>query len=251
MNIKGNKIFFKNKLGVRVSAIILIIVFSVSLLLVGGTGCKKVFFIPGASLGYYVWQDKDNNIHIQWSSDRKETSFSGSVYTDGKITELQKNGFEDDDKASLNSQSNKVDFTAKLTPEDYTDEIVLSLDNYSYLEFELKLNGAYDLQRTNLGEFLNSPPSGIFKIGKDYFKDLAKIPWYQKHPWSALFYKLSTDMAFTLIFIFILGIIAQEIIRITILRKNKKYNWYLFLCYGILILIGIGIYLFLTKLSFI
>lgn len=250
MSIKGNKIF-KNKPGVRVAAIILIIVFSVSLLLVGSTGCKKVFFIPGASLGYYVWQDKDNNIHIQWSSDRTENSFSGSVLTDGKITDLKKNGFEDDDKASLNSQSNKVDFTAKLTPQDYTDEIVLSLADYSYLEFELKLNGAYDLQRTNLGEFLNSPPSGIFKIGKDYFKDLVKIPWYQKHPWSALFYKLSADMVFTLIFIFILGIIAIEIIRITHLRKNKKYNWYLFLCYGILILIGIGIYLFLTKLSFV
>ena len=144
MNIKGNTIF-KNKPFARVAAIILIVVFIVSLLLVGGTGCKKVFFIPGASLGYYVWQDKDSNIHIQWSSDRKETSFSGSVSTDGKITELQKNGFEDDDKASLNSQSNKVDFTAKLTPEDYTDEIVLSLDGYSYLEFELKLNDAYDL----------------------------------------------------------------------------------------------------------
>ncbi|MBU4292494.1 MAG: hypothetical protein KJ770_00385, partial [Actinobacteria bacterium] len=150
MSIKGNKIF-KNKIGVRVSAIILIIVFSVSLLIVGGTGCKKVFFISGASLGYYVWQDKDSNVHIQWSSDRKETSFSGSVSTDGKITDLKKNGFEDDDKASLNSQSNKVDFTAKLTPDDYTDEIVLSLVDYSYLEFELKLNGAYDLQRTNLG----------------------------------------------------------------------------------------------------
>jgi hypothetical protein len=250
MGIRGRQAQMQMSYGM-IFSIILIIVFSVSLLIVSSTGCKKVLFIPGASLGYYVWQDKDSNVHIQWSSDRKETSFSGSVYTDGKITDLQKNGFEDDDKASLNSQSDKVDFTAKLSPQDYTDEIVLSLASYSYLEFELKLNGAYDLQRTNLGEFLNSPPSGIFKIGKDYFKDLAEIPWYQKHPWSALFYKLSTDMAFTLIFIFILGIIAIEIIRITHLRKNKKYNWYLFLCYGILILIGIGIYLFLTKLSFV
>lgn len=255
MNIKGNKIF-KNKpevkaAAIKVAAMMLAIVFSVSLLLVGSTGCKKVFFIPGASLGYYIWQDKDSNVHIQWSSDRTENSFSGSVSTDGKITDLKKNGFEDDDKASLNSQSNKIDFTAKLTPEDYADEIVLSLADYSYLEFELKLNGTYDLQRTNLGEFLNSPPSGIFKVGKDYFKDLIKIPWYQKHPWSGLFYKLSTDMTFTLIFIFILGIIAIEIIRITTLRRNKKYNWYLFLCYGILILIGIGIYLFLTKLIFV
>jgi hypothetical protein len=250
MSINRNKIF-KNKFGTRVAAIILIVAFSVSLLIVSGTSCKKVFFIPGASLGYYVWQDNDSNVHIQWSSDRKETVFSGYVSTDGKITDMQKNGFEDDDRASLNAQSDKVDFTAKLSPQDYTDEIVLSIAAYSYMEFDLKLNGAYDLQRTNLGEFLNSPPSGIFKVGKDYFKDLVKIPWYQKHPWSALFYKLSTDMTFTLIFIFILGIIAIEIIRITQLRKNKKYNWYLFLCYGILILIGIGIYLFLTQLSFV
>ncbi len=255
MNIKENKIF-KNKPGagiaaVRVAAMMLIIVLLISLLLIGSTGCKKVFFISGASLGYYVWQDKESNIHIQWSSDRTENSFSGSVSTDGKITSLVKNGFEDDDKASLNSQSDRVEFSAKLTDKDYTDEIVLAFADYSYLEFELKLNDAYDLQRTNLGEFLNSPPSGIFRIGKDYFKDLIKIPWYQKHPWSGLFYKLSTDMIFTLIFIFILGVIAIEIIRITILRKNKKYNWYLFLCYGILILIGIGIYLFLTKLNFV
>jgi hypothetical protein len=249
--ITGANKIFKNKAGARISALIITIFLLASLLMVAGTSCKKIFFIPGASLGYYIWQDESSNIHIQWSSDRTENNFSGSVSTDGKITDLKKNGFEDDDSASLNSQSKKVDFTAKLTPEDYTDEIVLSLTGYSYLEFELKLNNAYDLQRVNLGEFLNSPPSGIFKIGKDYFRDLLKIPWYQKHPWSALFYKLSTDMAFTLVFVFIMGIITIEIIRITILRKNKKYNWYLFLCYGILILIGIGIYLFLTKLSFV
>jgi len=250
MIIRANKIFME-KAGARIAAIILVIVFLVSLLFAGGTGCKKVFFIPGASLGYYVWQDEDNNVHIQWSSDRTENSFSGSISTDGKIMDLEKSGFEDDDKASLNSQSDKVDFMAKLTPEDYTDGIVLNMTAYSYLEFELKINDGYDLQRINLGEFLNSPPSVIFRIDKDYFKGLSKIPWYQKHPWSALFYKLSTDMVFTLVFIFILGIIAIEIIRITVLRKNRKYNWYLFLCYGILILTGIGIYLFLTKLSFV
>lgn len=241
----------KNKTGIKAAAVMLIIVFLVSLLLVGATGCKKITFISGASLGYFVWQDDESNLHIQWSAAREENSFSGSVSTDGKITELKKNGFEEDDKASLNSQSDKVEFTAKLSEDDYTDEIVIGLADYSYLEFELKLNDAYDLQRINLGEFLNSPPSGVFKIEKDYFKNLANIPWYQKHPWSALFHKLSADMTFTLIFIFILGVIAIEIIRITVLRKNKKYNWYLFLCYGILILIGIGIYLFLTKLSFV
>ncbi|MCL4416172.1 MAG: hypothetical protein M1365_05665, partial [Actinobacteria bacterium] len=100
MNIKGNKIF-NIKPGTRIAATILVIVFLASLLLLSSAGCKKVFFIPGASLGYYIWQDKDSNIHIQWSSDRKENSFSGSVSTDGKITDLKKNSFEDDDKASL------------------------------------------------------------------------------------------------------------------------------------------------------
>ena len=83
------------------------------------------------------------------------------------------------------------------------------------------------------------------------------MPFYKKHPYSGLFYKLSKDMFFTISFVFILGVIIIEIIRITAIRKkilaraNKKYNYYLFLCYGILIIIGAGIYLFLTRLSFI
>ena len=127
----------------------------------------------------------------------------------------------------------------------------MTVTDYSYLEFELKMNKGCDYSRINLGESLNSPEDCNFKIEKGYFDNLKKVPWYQKHPWTGFFYKLSTDILFTLIFIFILGIVAIEIIRITIIRRNRKYNWYLILLYGVLILVDFGVYLFLTKLSFI
>ncbi|MBC8386468.1 MAG: hypothetical protein H8E13_00205 [Actinobacteria bacterium] len=219
--------------------------------LLTGMSCKSLSFIPGASYGYYVWEDKEDNIHIQWSIDRRESEFNGWMATDGKISNYDLLEWEAEDKVGINSEKNKIEFDAALSENDYSDEIVIAVTDYSYLEFELKINDGYDLSRTNLGEFLNSPDGGIFKIEKGYFDNLKKVPWYQKHPGSGFFYKLSTDILFTLIFIFILGIVAIEIIRITIIRRNRKYNWYLILLYGVLILVDFGVYLFLTKLSFI
>ena len=230
---------------------IFIICLLVISILLTGIGCKVLFFIPGASYGYYVWEDEAGNIHVQWSIDRRESEFSGWIATDGKISNYDLLEWEEEDKIVINDEEKKIEFDAALSEDDYSDEIVIAVTDYSYLEFELKINDGYDLSRTNLGEFLNSPDGGIFKIEKGYFDNLKKVPWYQKHPWSGFFYKLSTDILFTLIFIFILGIVAIEIIRITIIRRNRKYNWYLILLYGVLILVDFGVYLFLTKLSFI
>jgi len=102
-----------------------------------------------------------------------------------------------------------------------------------------------------VGEYLANPETAVFRIGRDYFSTLKNIPFYKKHPWSAFFYKLSADIVFVIFFIFIIGVIVIEIIRISALRKNKKYNRYLILCYGVLILVIAGIYLFLKGFSFV
>lgn len=237
-----------------VFAALAVAVLAVSL---GLSGCTNLNYMPGVSNGYYVWKDAAAKIHVAWTMERKAGEFSGWVGTDGEITGYQPISFGQDDKLTLNAEKNRLDFSAPLTDQDLAKEIVFSVSGYSYLEFELKVNNGYDLGRTHVGEYLANPKEGVFKIGKDYFEDLKKVPFYKKHPFSGLFYKLSKDMLFTLGFVFTLGIIIIEIIRITAIRKkisahgNKKYNYYLFLCYGILIIIGAGIYLFLTRLSFI
>ena len=221
------------------------------------SGCTRLYYMPGVSNGYYIWKDSSAKIHVAWTMERKAGEFSGYVSTDGKITDYQQISFAKDDMATLNVEKNRVDFSAPLTDQDLAKEMVLSVSDYSYLEFELKVNNGYELERTHVGEYLANPKDAVFRIGKDYFENLKKVPFYKKHPFSGLFYKLSRDMLFTLSFVFILGIILIEIIRITAIRKkiladgNKRYNYYLFLCYGILIIIDAGIYLFLTRLSFI
>ena len=59
-------------------------------------------------------------------------------------------------------------------------------------------------------------------------------------PFEGFLRKLAADMRFTMFYLFILGVIVIEIIRITIFRKRKINNLYLFLCYGILIAIEVG-----------
>jgi hypothetical protein len=223
----------------------------ITVVLLSFFGCTKIVFIPGVSNGYYIWKDKLEKIHIAWSMERNKAIFNGWIATDGKIIDYDKIGFSEDDTISLNSEGNKLEFNAPITENELSQEIIIEVKNYSYLEFELKINDGYDLERTHVGEYLANPKSPVFRISRDYFDELRKIPFYRKPPYSGLFYKLSTDIAFTMIFIFILGVIAIEIIRITVIRRNRKYNWYLILCYGVLILIDFGIYLFLTRLYFV
>jgi len=228
--------------------IIILLIFS---FLAAGTGCRGISFIPGASYGYYVWEDESGRIHIAWSIDRRQSKFSGQVATDGKIEKYDTAGWEDSDSAVINDEDSRLEFNAALDENDYSDEIVISVSDYSYLDFELKINDGYDLSRINLGEFINSPGEGIFRISKGYFGDLEREPWYKKHPWSGLFYKLSADIKFSLIYVFILGAVVIEILRITVVRRSRMSRLYLILAYAILIIIDFGVYLFLTRLNFV
>lgn len=222
--------------------IIILLIFS---FLMAGAGCRGIFFIPGASYGYYVWEDESGRIHIAWSIDRKESKFSGWVATDGKVEKYDTVGWEDSDSAVINDENNKLEFSAALDENDYSDEIVISVSDYSYLDFELKINDGYDLSRINLGEFINSPGDGIFRVSKGYFEDLEREPWYKKHPWSGFFYKLSADIKFSLIYVFILGAVIIEILRISAFYNKKRKPLFLLASYTILIFIDAGLYFFL------
>ena len=211
--------------------------------------CSGVAFVPGASFGYFIWEDSSSNIHIAWSVDRKDTTFTGKITTDGVIDNYELVGFEDSDKFEISKNKNSMGFDASLSADDFSDELVFKDSGYSYIEFELKINDAYDLSRTNLGAFLNNPDQGVFRIDKDYFDNLSDMPIYTKHPLSGFLYKLAKDIRFTVFYLFVFGAIAIEIIRITALRKNKKYNWYLFLCYGVLILLIFIVYIVLKRIT--
>ena len=235
----------------KITAQTIILAMLVCVLAVSGFACTKIVFISGVSSGYYIWKDGAEKIHVAWGMEKAESTFSGSIATDGKISIADNTGFNEDDMVSLNDESNRLQFDTKIMEGELSQAIVFDAESYSYLEFDLKINDGYDLDRTHVGEYLANPQTPVFKISVSYFDDLKKIPFYKKPPLSGLFYKLSRDLAFTLIFIFILGALIIEIIRITAIRKNRKYNRYLFLCYGVLIIIIAGVYLLLTRLSFI
>ncbi|GAI15414.1 unnamed protein product, partial [marine sediment metagenome] len=135
-----------------------------------------------------------------------------------------------------------------LGEDDYSDEIIFTPIDYSYLEFDLKINDSYELSRINIGEFVNNPKNNIFRIEKNYFSRLKEKPWYKIHPFSEFFKKLYVNKISTLIYVFILGIIIIEVLRIGVFYNNKRKTIYLIISYIVLIFIDFGIYLFLKKI---
>ncbi len=209
--------------------------------------CTGSFYIPGASYGYFIWKDSSSNIHIAWSADKKDTAFKGKISTDGEFVTYLTEDFEESDRFGINSEKDEINFDAGLSARDYSDKIIISANNYSYIEFDLKTNGGYDISRVNVGQFLNNPDGEVFRITPGYFESLKSIPFYKKHPVSGFISKFAGDISFTLFYVFIAGVIIIEIIRITAIRKNKKYNRYLILCYGVLIIIEIILFIALRR----
>jgi len=217
------------------------------LIVIIGVGCNRIFFIPGASYGYYIWEDKDNNIHIVWSIDRKDASFNGWIAMDGEIRDYKTLDWEENDNIKILENNSKIEFNATLSEDDYSDEIIFTPIDYSYLEFDLKINDNYELSRINIGEFVNNPNNNIFRIEKNYFSQLKEKPWYKIHPFSEFFKKLYVNKIFTLVYVFILGAIIIEVLRIGVFYNNKRKTIYLIISYIILIFVDFGIYLFLKK----
>jgi hypothetical protein len=203
------------------------------------SGCTGISYIPGASYGYYIWEE-DGSIFIEWSSDKSDAEFDGVISTDGKITKYMLEELEEEDAIEVSEDG--IEFSATLSSADYSDGFSFTLQNYTYLEFDLKINDAYELSRINLGGFLENPESDVFRIGKDYFKQLEMKPWYQKHPFSEFFYKLFSNKYFTFLYLFILGVIIIEILRVTVIARRKRKVIWLGTSYVALIMIEVLIY---------
>ena len=122
----------------------------VVILLGAASGCQRALFMPGASYGYYIWED-EKGVHIFWSVDRKDTSFSGTITVDGELTGYELVDWEDADIADISDS--KVSFEANLSREDYSDGIILQITDYEQIELDLMINGGYDLSRVNAGAF--------------------------------------------------------------------------------------------------
>jgi hypothetical protein len=187
-------------------------------------GCSDIFYIPGASYGYFIWEE-DGRIFVEWSVDRKDTEFSGKITTDGEISSYSLKEWEEDSDI-IKTGEKEIIFSSTLDGEDYSDGFSFTPDDYTYLEFDLKINDDYDLSRINAGGFLESPGDGVFRIEKGYFESVRMKPWYQKRPFSEFFYKLFANKYFTFLYLFILGVIIIEIMRITVIAgKSKKVLW--------------------------
>jgi hypothetical protein len=184
------------------------------------SSCSKPLVIPGASTGYFIWKDGAGKIHIVWSSDRKDMDFSGIIKTDGDFTVLEKSGIEAEDK--INESPKEIIFNASLNPEDYADELIISDEGYSFIDFNLKIEGKYDFSRIHIGKYLNNPLSEEFRIDADYFENLKTVPWYNNHPFIEFFNKLYANKYLTFIYIYLLGAILIGILRITKLSAARK-----------------------------
>jgi hypothetical protein len=217
-----------------------ILLFFVLILL---TGCAGIFYIPGASYGYYIWEE-DGIIFVEWSTERKDAKFDGLISTDGDITSLKLKEWEKDEDV-LKFEEDKVSFTSTLSIEDYSDGFNFALQDYNYIEFDLKMNDGYDLSRINLGGFLESPGEEIFRIEKDYLEKVQEKPWYKKRPFSEFFYKLFSNKYFTFLYLTVLGIIIIEILRITVIARKKKKAILIAISYALLAVIEFLIYFIL------
>ena len=218
----------------------IVIVFLAAAVLLGVlSGCQMVFFIPGASYGYYIWEE-EGRVHILWSVDRKDTSFSGSIAVDGELTGYELVDWEDADHADIDNGT--VSFVSTLGTEDYSDGIILEVADYDQLELDLMINGGYDLSRVHVGAFLKNPSGSPFILEKGYFEKVGAVPWYERHPFSGLFYKLFSNKYFTFIYLFILGAVIIEIIRITAFSSRNRKGLHTGISYIVLIAIEILIY---------
>ncbi|MBL7060617.1 MAG: hypothetical protein ISS13_02135 [Actinobacteria bacterium] len=224
----------------------IILIFLVALILPLLAGCRGIFYIPGASYGYYIWEE-GSDIYVEWSAERKDSKFDGRISTDGKITEYKLNEWEEENDV-IKVEENKIEFSATLDSEDYSDGLSFIPQDYTYLEFDLKINDGYDLSRTNVGGFLENPENNVFRIEEDYFEQLRMKPWYQKHPFSEFFSKLFSNKYFTFTYLFILGIIIIEILRITVFISRRRKIIGPVISYVVLILVEICIYFVLKFL---
>lgn len=233
----------QNNLKTRLVSLVILLFVCMVLLTGLLTSCSKPLVIPGVSLGYYIWKDSGNKIHLVWSADRVDNNFNGIIKTDGNFDSIEKSGIENEDNIKVTGK--EIDFSASLSAKDYADEIIISVSNYSFIEFDLKMDNKYDLSRINIGKYLNNPASEVFKIDTNYFENLKKVPWYNNHPFVEFFHKLYVNKYLTFIYIYLIGAIIIGLLRITRFASNRKKGLLIGMSHTILFLIDAGIFIML------
>ncbi len=223
------------------------IIFISLLIVILLTGCKMLSFIPGASIGYFLTRSADGTITMEYSTDKKDALFSGSISTDGSFTEITSLRFDDEEVFSLTD--NTASFSARLSQSEFADIMIIKAEGHSYVEFDLRINDGYDLARINIGEFLNNPEGQVFRLDDAYFDSLAQKPWYEKNPFANFFAKLYLNMLFTAMLVVVLGVLIVEILRVTRFRNNPKKKIYLPISYALVLIAVLLVYLFLRSVT--
>ena len=133
----------------------IILIFLAALILPLLAGCSGIFYIPGASYGYYIWEE-NSKVFVEWSIDRKDSKFDGRISTDGKITEYKLNEWEEENDV-IKIGEDKIEFSATLDSQDYSDGFSFTLKDYTYLEFDLKIdnNSSLSIGRFHKPNFLH------------------------------------------------------------------------------------------------
>lgn len=231
----------------KTSGLMLILLAFVVILVMFASSCSKPFFLPGISLGYFIWEDESGKINIMWSSDRKKVDFTGFLSTDGIFDDIKKLAFEEDDEIIILPET--ISFNCSLDGNDFSDGISFLCKDYSYIEISLKIDGNTDLNRINLGKFLNSPQEENFRITPNYFKELKTVPWFKNHPFAEFFKKLYSGRHLTFLYILLLGIVVIELMRITKYRTSKKKLLFLTVSYVLLVMLDCIFLIFLWYIN--
>ncbi|MEA2016432.1 MAG: hypothetical protein U9O59_07005 [Actinomycetota bacterium] len=225
---------------------IIIISFLTGLILLIFTGCSGISYIPGASFGYFIWEE-DGGISVEWSAERKDVAFEGTISTDGEISSYRLKEWEEDSDV-INAGKEKISFSTTLGSEDYSDGFSFTPINYTYLEFNLRINGEHELSRINLGGFLENPEDNVFRVGENYFIEVEMKPWYQKRPFREFFHKLFSNKYFTFLYLFLMGVVIIEILRVTVIARRKRKLMWIGISYTALFVIEACIYFILRFL---
>lgn len=118
--------------------------------------------VPGESLGYFMWQDKDG-LHLRTTAPGTVHTFSGVIRTNGRFGDITGKLTGPDDYFRINQDRSEITFT--ITTEKGEPGLDLSLNGGTYVKFDLSIDGApADPQAIYIGRQGWHPSSHSFTL---------------------------------------------------------------------------------------
>ncbi len=190
------------------------------------SGCSRPVLIPGTQDRIMIWQEDENLFKVYFSTKIAAVRsyeghvITGNISTDGSI---ESKGYKLNETDYIKNDDNKIDLEIALDNNNYYKGIDLNITEYTYVEFDIKMDDYYRKDITSLGTNINYPEENIIRVNDTYLLNLSNAPFYRKRPVSSLIDKLISDRVFASIYFFIiLALIAGIIVFSIKIRKIRK-----------------------------